>query len=104
MSPACIAQLLGFAMSFSRSPFAHAATGAAATTATVNARCNHALPTLFIRPPPVNRRNRTTGPQSFVPPLNKVNLSRTNFFLATDRAFDAAPQQVVHEHAIDRAS
>src|SRR5689334_25295859 len=70
MSPACIAQLLGSAMSFSRSAFAHAAAGAAATTATVNAWCNHALPTLFIRPPPVNREIARPGAE-FRPTLEQ---------------------------------
>src|SRR5690242_2944633 len=92
MSPACIAQLFGLAIIFSRSAFARDATGAASrqTVAIAMAGGSHSALKLFITPPLVivicqfgdaRRSQRTRGRAmpagSVCLPFDKVNLLGT---------------------------
>src|SRR4030095_4855752 len=89
MSPACIAQFFGSAVSFSTSEFAHAAPMTAGNHAIANAMRTHRLSTIFvfIGPPKVMRlfshaASKKSAEEirthatifSFAPRLDKVNL------------------------------
>src|SRR6478752_5051394 len=92
MSPACIAQLSGLAIIFSRSAFAHVMAGNASSHAIASTVWNHRLSTIFIWPSMGDRRVRRAGKRcadiawmvritscerSVSPRSGKVNLSRT---------------------------